>query len=394
MITVTNAFSPLGRRDLFQLDPEVTFLNHGCFGACPREVFARYQDWQLQLEREPVDFLGRQVPALLKGVRRQLGEALGASADALALVTNATMGLNIVAQSLDLRRDDEVLTTDLEYGAIDRVWDTVCARANAHVVRVGVPIESGCQQAVADAIWAGITPRTRVLALSHVTSGTAAILPVQELVQRASAKGILTVIDGAHAPGQLPLDLRALGADYYVGNCHKWLMAPKGAGLLYTCPELQGQVRPLVISHRLSDVVVSEERFSLEQEMQGTRDPAAFLAVGDALTFAQAHRWDRVRQAAHELLCEALRQVAALTEVPPFLPLEPTWFAQMANAALPPCDGATLGRRLWEEYRIEVPVIAWQGRWFLRVSIQGYNDAADIDRLLTVLGKLLPEVRV
>jgi isopenicillin-N epimerase len=207
-------------KDLFLLQPEMVFLNHGSFGACPAPVFAVYQEWQRALEAQPVEFLGRQGTALLATARAALAAYVGAEADDLVFVPNATTGVNIVARSLRLAPGDEVLATNLEYGAVDRTWQFLCRRAGASYVRQPIPLPVETAAEVIEALWQGVTPRTRVICVSHITSITALILPVAEICRRARQAGILTVIDGAHAPGQIPLDLAAIDADFYTGNCH------------------------------------------------------------------------------------------------------------------------------------------------------------------------------
>ncbi|MGH7429780.1 MAG: aminotransferase class V-fold PLP-dependent enzyme, partial [Candidatus Methylomirabilaceae bacterium] len=229
----------LALRGEFLLRPDVIFLNHGSFGACPRPVFETYQRWQRELECNPVDFLARQLKDLLRDARAALAEFVGAEADDLVYVSNATTGVNIVARSLSLGRGDEVLGTDHEYGALDRTWRFICERHGATYVRASIPVPVVSREEVVDAVWSRVTPRTRVLFISHITAPTALILPIDELVRRARDAGILTVIDGAHAPGQIPVDVTALGADFYAGNCHKWLCAPKGAGFLHARREAE-----------------------------------------------------------------------------------------------------------------------------------------------------------
>ncbi len=379
-------------RGLFLLRPDVVYLNHGSFGACPRPVFAAYQGWQRELESEPVDLLStrRRFPGLMATVRGELAGFLGARADDLVMMPNATTALNVVARSLPLREGDEVLTGDHEYGALDRTWRFVCGRRGARYVRrpVPVPVRSAAQ--VVEAIWDGVTPRTRVLFVSHVTSPTAITLPVAELVGRARERGILTVIDGAHGPGQLPLDLDALGADFYAGNCHKWLLAPKGAAFLHARPAAQDLLEPLVVSWGWQPETPGPSRFVDEQQWQGTRDPAAWLAVPAAIAFQREHGWDGVRAACHELLRRARRGIEALTGRGALVPDDPAWYAQMCSLPLPECDGERLQDRLRRERGIEVPVQRWNGLPLLRVSIQAYNTEADVEALLAALAELLP----
>jgi isopenicillin-N epimerase len=376
-------------RSLFLLRPDVVYLNHGSFGACPCPVFEAYQAWQHELERQPVKFMQRRGP-LLREAREALGAYLHADADDLVYVTNVTLALNIVARSLPLAPGDEVLTPDPEYGSMNRMWELVCERRGARYVRREVPLPIHSAEEVIQAIWSGVAERTRVLYLSHITSPTALILPIEELVRGARGAGILTVIDGAHAPGQVTVDLEGLDADFYGGNCHKWMNAPKGAGFLYARRDAQPLLEPL-IGGRMADGV-DGSRLIGEHEYQGTRDIAAFLAVPAAIQFMEEHDWTAVRRACHDWVRYARDVLATRTALPPVCPDDATWFAQMAVLPLPPCDGNALYRRLWEEWAIEIPVCSWNGQQFLRLSVQGYNDRADIDTLLEALDKLLPEV--
>ncbi len=376
-------------RDLFLLDPDVIFLNHGSFGACPKSVFEEYQRWQRELEKQPVEFLGRRFADLMLAARSALGGYLGAAADDLVYVTNATVGLNIVARSLDLRPGDEVLTTDHEYGALDRTWRFLCAKRGATYIRQPVPVPISTADEVVEAVWSGVTDRTRVLFISHITSPTAIIFPIKPLIDRARARDIITIIDGAHAPGQIELNLRELGADFYSGNLHKWLMSPKGSAFLYARQGMQHLVEPLVVSWGWEAEKPGSSKFVDEQEWTGTRDIAAFLSVPAAIQFQRDHDWPRVRQDCHELVRYARQQASALTGLPPLTPDEPSWFAQMSALPLPPCDFDQLKRRLYDEFKIEIPVTNWNGRQFLRISIQGYNTRADVDALTSAVRTML-----
>jgi isopenicillin-N epimerase len=358
-------------RDEFLLDPTVTFLNHGSFGACPREVFARYQEWQLELERRPVEFLARRIDGLLADARDALGTYVNADPDDLVFVPNATAGVNLAAWAVALERDDEVLSTSLEYGALDLAWEHICAHAPARYVRmpVTVPLDDAVEE-----IWSGVTDRTRVLFLSHVTSDTALQLPVEDLCGRARRRGIRTVVDGAHVPGHIPLDLRALDVDYYAGNCHKWLCAPKGAGFLYVRKELQDAIAPLMIGWGYE----RESTFITRHEQQGTRDPAAYLTVPAAIEWQREQGWDEVR--------ERCRRLAAAA--PARLGLEPLGTGlQMVAMRLPVDAPADLQRRLYDEYSIEIPV---SESGTIRASFQGYNDVSDLEVLANALEALLP----
>ncbi len=377
-----------GLKEQFLLDPEVLFFNHGSFGACPRPVFEAYQAWQRELEREPVAFFARRVE-LLNTARCRLAAEVGADPKELVFCTNVTYALNAVAHSLRLNPGDEVLSTELEYGAMNNLWEFACGRAGARFVRQPLPIPLASPQQAEEAIWAGVTPRTKVLFLSHVTSGSALILPVAALIARARAAGLLTVIDGAHAPGYLPLDLHALGADLYGANCHKWLLSPKGAGFLYVRRGLETLVEPLVVSGGFGPLRPGETRLSAQQEWQGTRDLAAFLVVPAALDFATTHHWEEVRRACHLLADRARAGVRALTGLECATPDGEAWYRQMTTLPLPSCDGPALHQRLLARHRIEIPVTHFAGRDWLRLSVQGYNTAQEIEALLAALAEEL-----
>jgi isopenicillin-N epimerase len=372
-------------KNLFLLDPTVTFLNHGSFGACPIPVFETYQNWQRELERQPVEFLGRRADELLAEARTKLGSYLNAQPDDLVFVPNATVGLNIVARSLKLKAGDEILTTNHEYGALDNTWTFMCQKTGARYVKHPVSLPVTSHDDFVESLWGAVTPRTKVIFISHITSPTALIFPVEAICRRAKAAGILTIVDGAHVPGQLPLDLTALDVDFYSGNLHKWLCAPKGSGFLYARRELHPMIEPLVISWGWMEGA----SFVTQNQWQGTRDISAFLSVPAAIAFQQTHNWDTVRAECHTLASETRARVAELTGVEPICPDSPDWYGQMVMCPLPPCDVAEVKRRLYDEYRIELPQILWNEKPGIRVSFQGYNSADDVGRLLTALKAVL-----
>jgi isopenicillin-N epimerase len=375
----------------FLLREGVAFLNHGSFGACPRPVFETYQRWQRELEAEPVEFLGRRIPDLLAAARAALGAYVGAAADDLVFVPNATTGVNIVAHSLDLQPGDEVLGTDHEYGAVERTWTYVCERQGARYRTQSIALPIRDTEEVVEQFWQGVTERTRAIVVSHITSPTALILPVAEICRRARAHGILTVVDGAHVPGHLALDLEALGADFYTGNCHKWVCASKGAAFLYARRERQALLRPLIVSWGWHPRDPGPSPFQDLFGWTGTDDPSAALSVPAAIAFQQEHDWPGVQAACHNLLAQARADVAMLTGLPPICPDSTEWYGQMAALPLP-ADGLPakeLQRRLFEEHAVEVPITEWQTQRFVRVSIQAYNSERDVARLMVGLRALL-----
>ena len=376
-------------RERYLLDPDVIFLNHGSFGACPRPVFADYQRWQLELERQPVEFLGRRITGLMAEARARLAGYLGVSADTVVFFPNPTTAMNVVARNLALRPGDEILATDHEYGAMDRTWRFMCAQTGARYVRRPIPLPVTTHTDFVEHFWAGVTDRTRAIFISHLTSPTALIFPVAEICRRARAAGLLTLVDGAHAPGQLPLNLAELGADIYTGACHKWLGSPKGSAFLYVRADRQDWLKPLVVSWGWESDTPSGVPFVDHHEWQGTRDMAAFLATPAAIDFQAAHDWGRVRAVCQALALETRRRINTLTGLPAICPDSAEWLGQLVAVRLPAGDGAALKAALYDRYRIEVPVVRWNDQTFLRVSFQGYNTEADADALLAALRELL-----
>jgi isopenicillin-N epimerase len=361
----------------FVLDPDVAFLNHGSFGACPRPVLERCHGWQLELEREPVDFIIRRLPGLLDETRTRLAAYVGAAAEDLAFVTNATTGVNLAARSLDLRPGDEVLTTDLEYGACDLAWEWVCRRAGARYVRAVIPLPSAGPAEVVEALFAGAGDRTRAVYVSHVTSETALVLPVAEIVARARATGLVAIVDGAHSPAHVPVDLDSLGADFYSGNCHKWLCAPKGAGFLHVRPEHQQRVDGAIVSWGYEEGRTFQERL----ERQGTRDVSAWLCVPDAIDFQETRGWDDIRARCRRLALDARGLLCERLRTEPLAPAE--MLGQMATVRLPGPDPG-LSDRLFDEHGIEIPLVGKQHD-HIRLSVAAYTTAEDVDRLLSAL---------
>jgi len=372
-------------KDQFLLDPDIVFLNHGSFGATPKPVFEEYQRWQRELERQPVEFLDRRFAERMAASRAVLAEYLGTQRDTLVYVTNVTVGVNIVAHSLELGPGDEVLTTDHEYGACDRVWKFLAGKRGFSYIRQSVPVPVAAANDFVEQLWQGVTQHTKAIFLSHITSPTAIIFPIAEVCRRAREHGILTVVDGAHVPGQIHLDLDELGADFYTGNLHKWLCVPKGAGFLYAKPEKQGLLEPLIVSWGWESEKPGPSQFVDHHEWWGTRDIAAFLSVPAAIKFQEEHDWDKVRVHCHGLAVDAETRIRELTDLPS-LYSDDSWYAQMVAAPLPTkTDTTALKTRLYDDYRVEVPLVEWNGNTLIRVSMQGYNTENDIGALIEAL---------
>ncbi len=379
---------------LFLLDPDVTFLNHGSYGACPKPVFEAYQRWQMKLERQPVAFFDPEhgITKWMREARTAMAGQLGTSPESIVGLTNATYGLNIVAQSLPLGPGDEILTTDHEYAALEKTWAYVARRTGAKIVVAKVPLPLVDEGAFTQAIVDGMSERTRVLFLSHITSATALLFPIERVVAEAKSRGIWTVIDGAHTPGHIPLDLDQLDADFYAGNCHKWMMAPKGSAFLHVRPSLQHLINPLVISHGWTEEMGTVDAkgpfgntgFVDGLEVQGTRDPSAWFAVSDAIAFSKQHQWHKVADQCRVLVQDTALRIAKLAGLPALS--SPEFCApQMVSMPVPSCDPLVLKAKLLDQYNIEIPVFNWQGTTIVRVSAQGYNTQKDMDKLVNAL---------
>lgn len=336
--------------------------------------------------------LGREMAALDRQARQALGIYLHTSADNLAFIPNATHGVNIVSRSLALGPGDEILSTDHEYGACEFAWEFSCKKTGARLVHQAIPLPACSSDEVLAEFWQGVTPRTRVIFLSHVTSPTALRMPVEAICARARQAGILTLVDGAHAPGQIPLDLDALGADFYVGNCHKWMLSPKGAGFLYASPQAQSMIEPLIVSwgYHTAPLDSRGSQFLDDLGWTGTHDPAAFLSVPAAIQFMQEYDWEQVRRDCHLLLQETVRRIGELVKMDPAYPLDSDLYAQMGIAPLPlQTDICALKTQIYEKYHVEVPFIDWNNGKYVRISVQGYNTSDDLDALLDGLDQLL-----
>ncbi len=385
----------------WSLDPSIDFLNHGSFGACPREVLADQQAWRDRMEAEPVRFLARELEGHLDTARTELAGFVGSRPDDLAFVPNATSGTATILRSLRFAAGDELLTTDHEYNAILNALGFAAERDGASVVVAEVPYPIGDPGEAVDAILGAVTTRTRFALVSHVTSPTGVILPVERLVAELGQRGVDCLVDGAHAPGMVDLDLDRLGAAYYVGNAHKWLFAPKGSAFLHVRSDRQSGIRPLAISHGANSARTDRGPFRLEADWTGTADPTAFLSVPAAIAFGGGLRpggWAASRAADHELARQARDRLCRALGIAP--PVADPMLGSMVSIPLPgrpwPADGDPLAVRLYERHRIEVPIGEFPvpaaratgrpaRRRLLRVSAAPYNDIGQYDHLAEAL---------
>lgn len=368
-------------RDQFLLRNDITFLNFGSFGACPKPVFNRYQQFQLELEQEPVQFITVQGPKYLKESREALGKYINADADNLVYVSNPSFAVNIIAKSFSLKQGDEVLSTNIEYGACDRTWNYYCKKAGAVFKRqhIRFPLES--KEDFIQQFSGGITSKTKLIFISHITSSTGLKLPVEEICAIARQKGILTFIDGAHAPGQTLVDLKALDVDFYTGACHKWMMTPKGCSFLYVKKELQHLFDPLVISWGYEAMFPSHSQFLDYHQMNGTRDFSAFLTAPHAIKFMQENNWDKVSAISRKLVKENAPELCKILKTTPISPLTDDFVLQLFSAPIKTSEPEKLKQHLYENYKIEIPVMRQNDNVYLRYSINAFNTQADLDKL-------------
>jgi isopenicillin-N epimerase len=377
----------------WSLDPSVVFLNHGSFGACPIPVLQHQSALRARMERQPVQFFVRDLEGLLDEARAGLGNFIGAPARDLVWVPNATTAVNSVLRSLEFRAGDELLTTDHEYNACRNVLEFVAKRAGAKVVVAAVPFPLAHSGQVVEAIMDRVTDRTRIALLDHVTSQTGLVLPIRELVSALAVRGVETLVDGAHGPGMLDLNLEAIGAGWYTGNCHKWICAPKGAAFLYTRPDLQPRTRPAVISHGANSPRTDRSRYLIEFDWTGTDDPTPMLCVPEAIRFMgeiMPGGWTALRSNNHQLALRGRNVLCHVLGISP--PCPDHMIGSLASLPLPDGGGAEsksplyadpLQNELLEKFRIEVPVIPWPAtpRRLIRVSGQVYNRDGDYEAL-------------
>lgn len=387
---------------LWRLDPDITFLNHGSFGACPARVLEFQSECRARLEKRPVQYLVRELEAGLDAARAVLAQFCGAGSEDLVFVPNATAGINTVLRSLPFQAGDELLVTDHAYNACRNALNFAAERAGARVIVARLPFPFRHPDDLVAAILNAVTPRTRLALVDHVTSPTAVVLPIRRIVAQLSRLGVDTLVDGAHAPGMVPLNLNELAATYYTGNCHKWLCAPKSAGFLHVRRDKQKLMRPLTISHGANSTRSGRSRFHLEFDWQGTSDPSAILSVPEAIRFIgslQPGGWPEI-MARNRALALAVRKILAIA-LSVEEPCPEACIGSLPAVALPdappdewpkpPFNESPLQDILRERHHFEVPIVSWPGppkRW-VRVSAQIYNSLPQYESLAAVLRREL-----
>jgi isopenicillin-N epimerase len=374
----------------FLLNPEIIYLNHGAFGACPKPVFEDYQKWQLELEQQPTQFITKNLPGYLKAAKDALARYINCNADDFFFVQNPTFAVNIIMRSLDLKPGDEILATNHEYGAMDRTWNFYCKKSGAKYVRqeVSLPVVSK-EQMISD-FWKGYNANTKVVFLNQISSATALIFPIQEICKKAQELGLVVIVDGAHVPGHIDLDIQDIEADFYTGTVHKWMLTPKGCSFLWVKKEFQERLDPLVVSWGYESEF-PKNQFLDWHEFNGTKDMSAFLTVPAAIKFLDDNNWKSESARCKTLILENYQRFCDLLGTNPICPITPEFLGQMCSIPAKTNKPLELKEMLIRKYNIEVPVMKINDRTYIRISLNAYNSQEDLDKLYAALAELKSE---
>ncbi|MFY8010317.1 MAG: aminotransferase class V-fold PLP-dependent enzyme [Flavobacterium sp.] len=373
----------------FLLDPTITFLNHGSFGACPQPIFDEYQRFQRELELDPVHFIQKKLPVYLKQAKAPLAEFIGCNPKDFFFVPNPTVAINTVMRSLQLQPGDEILATNHEYGAMDRTWHFYCKKSGAKYVRQPITLPLVSKEQIIEEFWKGYTSKTKVVFLNHISSSTALIFPVKEICEKAQELGLITIVDGAHVPGHIDLDLADLNPDFYTGTLHKWMLAPKGSSFLYVKKEFQDDIDPLVVSWGYESLAPSESRFLDYHEYQGTNDHSAFLCTPKVIEFLAQNNWKEKSKACKQIVFDNYQRFCDLLKTQPLAPITEEFLGQMASVPVKTSKPAELKDLLYDKYKIQIPVMPLNGEVYLRYSMNAYNTLEDLDVLYRALEDIL-----
>ncbi len=373
----------------FNLNPKITFLNHGSFGACPKPIFEEYQRFQLQLENEPVYFIQKKQAAYLKIAKERLAKYIGCNANDFFFTPNPTFAINTIMRSLDLKEGDEILSTNHEYGAMDRTWNFYCKKSGAKYIRQNISLPIVSKEQIIEEFWSGYTSKTKIIFLNQISSCTALIFPVKEICDKARELGLITIIDGAHVPGQMDLDITDLNPDFYTGTLHKWMLAPKGSSFLYVKNSFQEMLDPLIVGWGYESVSPSESQFLDYQEYQGTRDISAFLCTPKVIDFLEENNWKTKSEECKQIVLNNYQRFCDLLNTQPICPITAEFLVQKASIPIKTSSPNELKDLLFNKYKIEIPVMPLNGNYFIRYSINAYNSQEDLDVLYKALQDII-----
>ena len=371
-------------RELFLLDQNINYLNHGSYGACPKTVFDDYQSWQKRIEYQPVQFLSRDIYKHLEYSRETLGRYVKCDKNDLIFYSNPSSAINTIINNLKLTINDEVLMSTHEYGALIRAWGESAKTKGFKLIEQHIKLPLSTEEAFIKEFWSGVNKRTKIIFLSQITSATGLIFPVKKICELASKVGIITIIDGAHVPGHINLDIDNMDCDFYSGACHKWLCGPKGSSFLYVKKKFQKDFRPLVISWGEYGDDPGPTKFLQNFQWQGTTDMSSFLSIPSAINFQEKHNWIAVQKKCKMLVRKTKEELSNLFK-DDGLSVGKGWLGQMVSFPLPRGKFKNLKSKLLNHYRIEVPIFNWRDREYIRVSIQAYNKWDDIVQLIRAL---------
>jgi isopenicillin-N epimerase len=376
----------------FLLNPAITFLNFGSFGATPKPIFDNYQQWQKVLEAEPVQFIAFDGVNYLADSRAALAKFIGCpDKDDLVMITNPSFAVNLIAKNFPLQEGDEILSTDIEYGACDRTWDYYCKKNKAVYRRQKINLPITSKEKFIEDFFEGLRPTTKAIFISHITSATALIIPVKEICAIAKSKGLITIVDGAHAPAHIDLNINELEVDFYTGACHKWMMAAKGCSFLYAHKSVQAMCDPLIVSWGYKALKPSHSSFLDYHQMIGTRDFSAFLTVAACLEFMEKNNWPAVSKNCREIVLANAQRFYTLLGTTPISPLTNEWIGQMISIPIKTIEPEQLQRKLFIDYKIEVPVMRQENDVYIRYSINAFNSEKDLDTLYAALEAIKKE---
>tara|TARA_B100000700_G_scaffold100241_1_gene112896 strand:- start:266 stop:1432 length:1167 start_codon:yes stop_codon:yes gene_type:complete len=377
----------------FQLNPEYTYLNHGSFGACPIPIFEEREKWQRELEFQPVSFIERNALGYLRKSRESLSEYVHCDKDDIVYFPNPTTAMNMVIRSLDLNEGDEVLSSNHEYGAVERTWKFMSTKRRFKYTSIDIPLPFNKDDFI-DKFQKNISNNTKVIFLSHITSPTGIVFPIKEICKLASSLNIMVIIDGAHAPAQIDLNLSTLGADIYTGACHKWMLCPKGVSFLYASKKVQDLLEPLIISWgwESEDDFPRQSNFLDYHQYQGTNDISSYLSVPAAINFLNQNNWISVRDRCHEMVIKSRELLLETSKTEPICSDDSLGQMASIQVKLPKDQSLNDLYIYFQKHKIEIPVIKWNGMEFIRISFQCYNSWEDIEFLNHHLNEFLHSI--
>jgi isopenicillin-N epimerase len=373
----------------FLLDPTIIFLNHGSFGACPKPIFEEYQRFQKELETEPVYFLLKKQKEYLQLAKNSLANFVGCSPNDFFFTSNPTIAVNTIMRSLNLKSGDEILTTNHEYGAMDRTWNFYCKKSGAKYIRQNISIPIVSKQQIIEEFWKGYTSKTKIIFLNQISSSTALIFPVKEICEKARELGLITIIDGAHVPGHIDLNITDLNPDFYTGTLHKWMLAPKGSSFLYVKKSFQEMLDPLIVGWGYESLTPGESQFLDYQEFQGTRDISAFLCTPKVIDFLHHNDWKSKTLVSKKIVLDNYQRFCDLLNSQPICPISNEFLGQMASIPIKTFYPVELKELLFEKYKIEIPIMPLNGNHYIRYSINAYNSQEDLEILYTALKEII-----